>query len=52
MTFPYEQEKKEGREDSVSGGNALVDTANSEQYLRMHYFWIGRKGGGNSTTGL
>lgn len=32
------QEKKEGRKDSVSDGNALVDPANSEQYLRIHYF--------------
>jgi hypothetical protein len=52
VTFSYGTEKKEDREDNVVNGNALVDTANSEQYLRMHYCWIGRKGGGNSTAGL
>jgi hypothetical protein len=45
-------EKKECRKDNIVNGNALVETANSEQYANMHYFWIGRKGGGTSTNGL
>jgi len=46
------QEKKGCRKDNVVDGNALVETGNSEQYANMHHCWIGRKGGGTSTTGL
>jgi len=45
------QKKKECSKDNVVDGNALVETATSEQQANMHYFWIGRKGGGTSTTG-
>lgn len=46
------QRKKECRKYNVVNGNALAETATSEQYANMHYFWIGRKGGGTSTTGF